>query len=375
MNPVIENIGLEKCTSCFACFNACNLNAIKMSLNRRGFYYPIVDKNKCIQCNSCNNACPVIGYVNKNREKDYLKVYAAYTLNEHLRILSSSGGLSSEIAQYVLDKNGVVFGAAFNKNFLVDHIEIRNKEDLPKIIGSKYIQSNVHLIYNRIKNIIDEENKNVLFIGLPCQVAAVKKLVRSEKLITVDLICHGVPSINVFKKYLLEKSKGKRIVNYSFRDKELGWTKGRVKLVTEDGDEYTNIKTEDPFFNGFICDLYLNKSCHDCKFSSVPRAGDITIGDFWKAPEKIMDEKGVSLVISNNEVGDKILENLAVNNSIYLKESSLDSAIKGNPRIVNGKLKIRKHREDFFSDLDGNDFNYLSEKYIRPLKRNVYDEN
>ncbi|WP_034867918.1 Coenzyme F420 hydrogenase/dehydrogenase, beta subunit C-terminal domain [Clostridium lundense] len=374
MNPAIENIGLEKCTSCFACFNRCNLKAIKMSLNKRGFYYPIVDKDKCIECNLCSNVCPVIRNTNKNRKKDDLKVYAAYTLNEHLRMLSSSGGLSSEIAQYILDRNGLVFGATFNKDFLVDHIEIRDKEDLQKIIGSKYIQSNIHLTYNRIKRIIDEENKNVLFIGLPCQVAAVKKIVNSEKLITIDLICHGVPSINVFKKYLMEKSKGKKIVSYNFRDKKLGWTKGRVKLVTEDGLEYTSIKTEDPFFNGFICDLYLNTSCYDCKFSSVPRTGDITIGDFWKAPEEIVDEKGISLVISNNEIGDTILENLKVNNKIYLKESSLDNAIKGNPRIVNGNLRIRKHREDFFSDLDINDFNYLFKKYIKPLKRNVYDE-
>lgn len=374
MKPAIEEIGLDKCTSCFACYNICSLQAIEMDLNKNGFYYPKINDNICVECNKCHNSCPSIEYTNINRNKDDLKVFASYTLNENVRKLSSSGGLSSEIAELVLDKGGVVFGAAFNEDFLVEHIEIRTKDDLQKIIGSKYIQSNIGLTYNRIKHIIDIENKNVLFIGLPCQVAAVKKIVNSEKLITVDLICHGVPSITVFKKYLLEKSKGKKILHYNFRNKELGWTKGRVKLVTENGYEYNSTKTEDPFFNGFICDLYINKICHDCKFSSVPRTGDITIGDFWKAPEELMDERGISLVISNNEVGDRILQNLMDNNKICLKESSLDNALKGNPRIVNGKLRIRKHREDFFRDLEKNNFDYLFEKYIKMLKRNVYDE-
>ncbi|PRR78893.1 F420H2 dehydrogenase subunit F [Clostridium liquoris] len=374
MKPAIDEIGLDKCTSCFACYNVCNTQAIKMNLSEDGFYYPKVDEHICVECNKCQNSCPSIEYNNKNRQKQYLKIYASYTLNENIRKLSSSGGLSSEIAEHVLDHGGVVFGVAWNKDFLAEHIEIRNKDDLQKIIGSKYIQSNIGFTYKRIKQIIDMENKNVLFIGVPCQVAAIKKVINSEKLITVDLICHGVPSITAFQKYLFDKSKNGKIVYFNFRDKELGWSKGQVKLITKDGYIYKCSKAEDPFFNGFICDLYSNNSCYDCKFSAIPRAGDLTIGDFWKAPEDLMDERGLSLVISNNDVGDRILKNLIVNNKIHLRKSSLDDALKGNPRIANGKLRVRKHRMDFFRDLEKNDFNYLYNKYIKMLKRNIYDE-
>lgn len=374
MKSAIEQIGLNRCTSCFACYNVCNSNAIEMKISKKGFYYPNIDPNKCINCSICSNYCPVISYENKNRDENHIKIYGAYTLNPELRNISSSGGISTEISKYVLANGGVVFGAMWNDKFLVEHIEIRNIKDLDKIIGSKYVQSNISNCYKKIKNIIEKERIPVAFFGLPCQVAAIKNIIKSPLLITVDLICHGVPSITVFKKYLKYISKGNDISYFNFRDKELGWTSSQVKLVCKNGYKYNNLKVKDSFFNGFICDLYINKSCYDCEFAKVPRQGDITIGDFWKAPEHIFDDLGVSLVLSNNETGDKILNYLKVNNNIKLIKSCLNEAIIGNPRITNGKLKIRKHREDFFKELYVKDYQYLNDKYIKNLKRNVYDE-
>ncbi|WP_125153688.1 Coenzyme F420 hydrogenase/dehydrogenase, beta subunit C-terminal domain [Clostridium rectalis] len=185
---------------------------------------------------------------------------------------------------------------------------------------------------------------------------------------------HAVPSITVFKKYLHSKSKGDRIIYYNFRDKEKGWLHSDVKLITENGINYQCEKTKDSFFNGFICDLYLNNSCYDCKFSSIPRVGDITIGDFWKCPDSILDEKGVSIILSNNKKGDEILNSSVKRKKVKVYKSSIKECLKGNPRITNGKLKIRRERENFLKELNNSDFNYLEKKYINKLKRNVYDE-
>ena len=198
MKPAIDEIGLDKCTSCFACYNVCNTQAIKMNLSEDGFYYPKVDEHICVECNKCQNSCPSIEYNNKNRQKQYLKIYASYTLNENIRKLSSSGGLSSEIAEHVLDHGGVVFGVAWNKDFLAEHIEIRNKDDLQKIIGSKYIQSNIGFTYKRIKQIIDMENKNAI-------IRECKKLADNLYEETKELLKKEETTLNAIAEELLEK--------------------------------------------------------------------------------------------------------------------------------------------------------------------------
>ncbi|WP_125152417.1 coenzyme F420 hydrogenase/dehydrogenase beta subunit N-terminal domain-containing protein [Clostridium rectalis] len=193
MTTAIEKIGYDKCTGCFGCYNVCDFNAIEMKLDKLGFYYPKIYKSKCTNCNKCYNVCPIIICNKENRDINKLKVYGAHSLDENIRKISSSGGISTELGRYILRDNGVVFGVAWNKDFLVHHIEIREEKDIFKIIGSKYIQSNVLDTYEKIYKITNEEKKKVLFIGLPCQVAALKNIVNNNNLITVDLICHGVP--------------------------------------------------------------------------------------------------------------------------------------------------------------------------------------
>ncbi|WP_411681472.1 Coenzyme F420 hydrogenase/dehydrogenase, beta subunit C-terminal domain [Clostridium thailandense] len=370
-NSAIDEIGQEKCTGCFGCFNSCNVGAISMEISKEGFYYPLINDGKCVSCGKCNNNCPVISFKSDNYDKDKIKAYAGYTLDEDIRMESSSGGIFSELANYVLEQYGVVFGAKWNKNIKVNHSKVCNKQDLKELRSSKYVQSNIGNVY---KNVLEEldRNKKVLFVGVPCQVAALKTFTQSESLIAVDLICHGVPSMKVFESYLQSKSRNKKVNSVNFRDKSKGWTKYCTKISFEDGSQYLKITREDPFFHGFICDLYLNSSCYDCKFASIPRSGDITIADFWQIDEELMDERGISLILTNNEKGENIIKELVKNNKIEIFEKTLEDALKGNPRIKNGHLRMRDKREECLRNIEEEGFEEISKKYIVNLKRYVY---
>lgn len=190
MKPAIEVIGYEKCAGCFACYNACSFNAIDMKISDEGFYI------KVNEIRSKNISSP--------------ESFAAWSKDDDTRISSSSGGVFTELALNIIEKGGVVFGAAWNSDFLVEHICVEFVEELPLLKGSKYIQSNIDNSYKRVLEEL-KKGKSVLFSGTPCQVAALKTFTNSDHLITVDLICHGVPSIVAFKKYLEYRNQGKKI--------------------------------------------------------------------------------------------------------------------------------------------------------------------
>lgn len=372
MSIAINIIGQEKCTGCFGCANFCPSCAIKMELSEEGFYIPKVDKNKCTDCGLCAKKCPVISFNSDNFSKEHLLVYAGFSNNDEIRLKSSSGGIFSEIAEHLLEKEYVIYGAAWTKNFKIEHIGIKEAKDLYKLRGSKYIQSSIGTVYSEISNLI-KEGKKVLFSGTPCQVAAIKMLVKNENLITIDVICHGIPSRIVFDEYLKYIGENKDILNYTFRDKSLGWSNRLVKAQIENGSTYECIANEDGFFHGFICDLYLNMACYECKFSTVPRTGDITLGDFWKISDDLMDERGISVVIGNNEKGIELLQELQKLDEIKLYPKTLESALKGNPRIVNGHLDKRIKRGEILNKVKYKGFEYIKENYISKTERYVPD--
>lgn len=370
--PAINIIGEEKCTGCFGCVNLCPFSALEMKLSEDGFYMPKVDENKCIECGLCTQKCPVINFNSGNFAKEDIQVYAGFSTSDEIRLKSSSGGMFSEIAEHLLEKGYIIFGATCTEELGVKHICVKEAKELYKLRGSKYIQSSIGTVYLDISKLI-KEGKRVLFSGTPCQVAAIKMLVKSENLITIDVICHGIPSKIVFDEYLKYIGNNKNILNYSFRDKSLGWSKRLVKAQMEDNSTYECIANEDGFFHGFICDLYLNMACYKCKFSAVPRSGDITLGDFWKISDDLMDERGVSVVLGNNQKGIELLHELEKLNKIKLYPKSLESALKGNPRIVDGHLNKRIKREEILSKVKSHGFEYILENYISKTERYVPD--
>ena len=239
------------------------------------------------------------------------KCYAAMASDEIRLNKSSSGGIFTLIANEVLKNNGIVVGASFDEGETVNHIIVDNYKDLEKLKGSKYVQSNINDIYKKIKQYLDK-NIKVLFTGTPCQIAGLKSYLSKEyeNLMTIDIVCHGVPSPMVFRKYLKEKfGNSTQIVDINFRDKINGWSSSDLIITFQAHDFTVSEKDkENEYITAFLKNYILRKSCFNCPFQKLPRQGDITIGDFWKIQkydENLDDKKGTSVVLVNNKKGQE----------------------------------------------------------------------
>ena len=371
--PAINKIPPRHCAGCFGCYNSCPHDAIKMELDKNGFYIPIILVGKCKNCGICQEHCPVLKKIDsKNKFKDPL-FYAGKSTNRKIRMMSSSGGIFPEIAKYVLKNNGVVFGVSWNNNLKLKHIKIKNFDGIIKIIGSKYIQSNVGNTYKEVLKEIHRD-KNVLFVGTPCQIAALKTFTNSDNLLTIDLVCHGVPSYILFEKYLeyMERKKEQKIEQISFRDKKKGWNDFQTKIVFKDNSVYQKNHNFDPFFIAYLKNICLRNSCYKCDFNRIPRPGDITLGDFWgNPPEDKKTNEGVSVILANNEKGDGVLKHLERTGRIEIKKTDFDTATENNLRIYGGEFQVPRERNNILYDLNTQDFEYINEKYIEipsPIK-------
>ncbi|MDY2627561.1 MAG: polysaccharide pyruvyl transferase family protein [Lachnospiraceae bacterium] len=300
--------GIE-CCGCGACYNICPQSAISMQYDAEGFLYPRIDEKLCISCGKCRKACPsVSGQYNNNPEPD---CYVAMA-DDDIRKNSSSGGMFTLFAEYVLDRAGAVCGAAYDSEFRVLHMIVNNKKDLEKLKKSKYVQSDTGRVYTEIQKLL-KEGRPVLFCGCPCQVAGLRTYLGRdyEKLYTIDLMCHGAPSPGLFKKYLQEKHGGRKITHVGFRDKDYyGWST-EMTVKYSDGTVYHGTRSVDPFYRAFLPLLSTRPHCGQCRFSVVPRQGDITLADFWgveKYDPKYSDGKGTSILIINSPKGDAVLK-------------------------------------------------------------------
>ena len=349
---------LEKfaCTGCNACFNSCPVSAIHMIENAEGFKYPQIDSDKCIKCGLCEKICPAI---NKRtiKEKNIKSVYAV-SANDKIREKSSSGGVFTLLANYFLENQGYVCGASFNRDYSkVKHIIINKKEDLYKLQSSKYVQSDIGLVFKDIKALL-QENKKVLFSGTPCQVEGLKRFLNKEyaNLLTVDVLCHGAPSPKVWREYLKEISQDKEIKEITFRDKKNGW-QGPLLLNIQykNNTHYKAMSNVDAYYQAFLKNLILRKSCETCQFTNLDRPSDITLGDFWgigKFNRKLNDRKGLSVVVTNSSKGKEIISKINHKFIIY-KEVPVKFAIKGNP-VFKTPCKTHKERESFFIKIKRN---------------------
>ncbi len=354
-----------KCTGCMACYNICPSGAIEVVENDKGFLYTKINSEKCINCGLCKKVCPA----NKAYKNVYEKpeFYAVVNNKEDERINSSSGGIVGCISKEILKNKGVVYGVAL-ENKEAKHIRVDKEKDIYKIMGSKYVQSIIGDIYSKVKTDL-ENNLKVLFTGTPCQIEGLKSYLNKEykNLITLAIICHGVPSPKVLKKHINEKEKKRKekIKNISFRNKKFGWHKWSVSYEYENGEIEIIPFTKDYFMQGFLRNYYLRESCYNCQMRFEKKnSADIMVGDFWGIEEvlpEIDDDKGVSAVIVNSQIGLELFEK--IKNKVKYEKTTFNDILKGNPVLISS-VKYTKNEEKFYDLIN----DYSMEMIINSLK-------
>ncbi len=345
-------VSTTNCTGCGACENICPLNAIKLEENSEGFSYPNIDSTKCTNCGMCEKVCPIKNHT-KHEELDY--VYAI-TTDDEIRMKSSSGGAFTLLATEILQNNGYVCGASYSKDFKsVEHIIISSVDELYKLNTSKYIQSNINNIYKKIKELLNKDFE-VLFSGTPCQVAGLNNFLGKDytNLTTIDILCHGVPSPLVWRKYLEKiNPENKTIKSINFRDKAYGTYPLHFSIKYSDGNTFIENSKKNPYFKGFLKNLTLRKSCYNCKYATLARTSDITLGDFWKLQKfdkKLNDNKGYSAYMPNTEKGKVFLDKISKNAKLFQK-IPVKYLVKGNPTLK-APPKPHTNRNHFFNLLN-----------------------
>lgn len=344
--PALSKI--NECTGCHACVNACAKGAIKMIEDKEGFLQPHVDSTHCVDCGLCEKSCPIVS-PKKNGNNSTPRTYAFWHHED--RTKSSSGGAFSAFARKVISDGGVVYGAAYSPFPIVKHIAIEKVEDLEKLRGSKYMQSDMGDCFKQVKSEL-LANRKVLFTGTPCQVAGLRAFLRKdyENLLLVDIACHGTPSVKVFASYLeklnnrLGKAENGLIKNFEFRNRD-GW--GKTSSITIGSSCKRLYGIDGLYMKAFDKSALFRKSCYHCPFAKIPRIGDCTIADFWGIGcygDKFNHDvtKGVSLVLVNNEHGSAAFGQLE---GCFSEERHLKETLHLNHNLV-GPSKLHPLRDE-----------------------------
>lgn len=323
----------EKCSGCGACKNICPVNCIEI-VERKGYVEPKREKALCISCNMCIHVCPVLN-------KQYPKAYAAHALDENILNSSSSGGVAPLLAEYIIVQGGVVFGAAFDKNFEVHHVAIEKIDELDRIRRSKYVQSRIENSFQKVAEYLMGK-RTVLFTGTGCQIAGLLSYLKLKKidtmqLYTQDIVCHGVVLSEIWRRYVEDKEKeyDSKIIDVSFRDKGNGWLNYGIKIIFENGQIYYMSNNNDLYMKIFLSNICLNESCYSCNFRGEQRGADITLGDFWNvyriAPE-CYREDGISLVMVNSQKGQRLIEN--IQHQLSIQEVDIQDVTSSETMLV-----------------------------------------
>lgn len=336
---------LNKCVGCHVCEDLCPKEAIHISDMAENLN-AVIDENRCIDCKICDKVCQVNHLVEKFEQVQW---FQGWSENENIRKHSSSGGLAAELARTIIEQDGVVCSCLFEDGQFTFKF-VKNLEELKKFAGSKYVKSNPQGIYKRINNLLRKE-KTILFIGLPCQCAAVKKATEKTKfgkLYTVDLICHGSPSPKVldtfFKQYGYDLNE---LNSIKFRNKGKFSLEKNEKLIVTQG-------TMDCYSIAFLNGLIYTENCYECTYADSKRVTDITIGDSW-GTELADAGKGISLILCNTEEGKKLVESA----DVYLTDVDIEKAINSNPQLQSPTVEPQKRKVFFDGYKKGKNFNFL----------------
>lgn len=320
----------SECCGCEACRSVCPRQCIVMKRDDEGFLYPEVAIAECIDCGLCKAVCPM-RYPGEGRRPE--AVFAARNSDNALRLASSSGGIFTRLAEQVLDRGGVVFGARFDETWNVVHSYAQSREELARFRGSKYVQSRIGDSFRQTEQFL-KEGRLVLFSGTPCQIAGLRRFLRREygNLLTVDVVCHGVPSPKVWQRYLEERTSGGagEITGISFRDKQHGWHEYRLSIKAG-ARELTSVDADRAIYSRlYLYELISRPSCHHCPVKGGRSGSDLTLGDFWgieRVDPAFDDNKGCSAVLLNNPAWESLLR------GIETRQVTYEQVLQGNPAL------------------------------------------
>lgn len=359
----------ELCTGCTACKNVCPSDCIYMEENDDGFKYPMINETKCIECNACRNVCPVNNVIKGEKVKRaYIARYKDPVIVEN----STSGGVFSALADYVFSKDGVVYGVGYDSNMIVCHfgITMKEKRRLSEMRGSKYVQSELKDTFKEIQ-IYLKAGRLVCFSGTPCQIAGLKAYLKKEyeQLITVEVVCHGVASPMVFRKYInyLEKKNNSKVLDVRFRNKTYGYHSGTMKVSFENHRHYSGSGRVDFMSKAYFKGACSRESCYQCPFKGMDRISDFTIFDSWNVneivPEIKDDDKGFTNILINTEKGIRLIPKLQ--KYLYMWKVDYRKVVKFDGIMLLNNPEKYNYRNEMMKELKSGDFEEIMSKFLK----------
>lgn len=331
----------DKCTACRACVHACPKQAIKMVENEYGALLPQIDNSKCVDCGLCKKVCQAHELDTMNEPQ---KCYAVWTKDDEDRKICSSGGVSTGFARKVIKDGGIVFGTAYVDKLKLAITEASTEDEILKFRGSKYVQCDTDNSYPNVKKYL-EAGKEVLYVGTPCQIMGLRKYLRKEyaNLLTVDIICHGVPPFKMLKEHISLICPSQEVTRADFRGKY----DFRLTVYNRNEKICSIDRFEDCYFTSFLDGLNYRENCYTCNLAQKERASDITIGDFWGLNRSTMKQKytgRISTVLINTSKGAEFFE--SIKNHFWYEERLPRESIDGNDNLR--QPTIRHEKRDIF---------------------------
>ena len=353
----------SECCGCGACIEICPKNALSMKVNTEGFKYPVVNEDKCVGCGLCEKVCPEM---NPPRKTEPLEIYALQSKNAEELFESSSGGAFRLVADSVIQQGGAVVGCVWNEKMEPVLTITDSFDGLKPMQGSKYLSSSTEHTYSQIRKLLDA-GKIVLFTGTPCQCAGVLNFLRKpyDNLLTMDFLCHGVPSQMAFNAYkgCCEKRRGGKLSQYKCRDKSAhGWAISESYSVN--GKKYTAHGMTSTYLFAFISGYFNRYSCYTCKFRGLKRFTDYTISDFWGYQKELNCHDGISAFQVNTLQGKKFMP-LFAENAYFHIASREDVAIENPAILYSHKEKVPELRKIIYQQIGSKGWEIVEKKHLK----------